>query len=71
MTWEGVAEVLGVSRQSAWERFRSHDRWSQARSVSQLRQRYSASLFRKMAVGKSEEEVATLRRMLLRRPPTK
>lgn len=68
MTWDAVAEVLGVSRQSAWERFRSHERWSKTRQVSQLRRQRNAALFRRMSAGKSDEEVSTLRQMLLNQP---
>ncbi|WP_040840458.1 hypothetical protein [Nocardia brevicatena] len=65
MTWDAVAEVLGVSRQSAWERFRSHERWNKARQISQLRQQRKADLFRRMTAGKSDYEVAILKQIML------
>ncbi|WP_458691261.1 hypothetical protein [Nocardia tengchongensis] len=68
MTWDRVAEVLGVSRQSAWERFRSHDRWNKTRRISQLRQQRRAALLRKMMAGKAEDEVAILQQMMQAKP---
>ncbi|MGV9838932.1 hypothetical protein ACWDUL_32680 [Nocardia niigatensis] len=68
MTWDAVAEVLGVTRQSAWERFRSHERWNKTHRISQLRQQRSTALFRKMIVGRSDDEVAILKQMMRKEP---
>ncbi|GEM29559.1 hypothetical protein NN3_05660 [Nocardia neocaledoniensis NBRC 108232] len=64
MSWDEVAKVLGVSRQSAWERFHSHDRWNRSRRVSQLRRQQNAAMFRRMRAGKTDDAVAILKEML-------
>ncbi|MFY1614708.1 hypothetical protein [Micromonospora sp. WMMD736] len=76
MTWEQVADALGVSRQSAWERFRTHSRWDRTHRLSRLRRVRRAAMFRRMALGQSEEFVAAVRQMMRdghasseRRPP--
>ncbi|MEU4398240.1 hypothetical protein [Micromonospora orduensis] len=63
-TWEQVGDALGVSRQSAWERFRSHSRWDRTHRLSRLRRVRRAAMFRRMAVGQSEDFVAALREMM-------
>jgi hypothetical protein len=64
MTWEKVAEVLGVSRQAAWERFRSHARWDSTHRTSRLRRTRRAAIFLRMAAGQEEEFIAKLRHMM-------
>ena len=64
MTWEKVAEVLGVSRQAAWERFRSHAQWDRTHRTSRLRRTRRAAMFRRMAAGQDEEFIARLRQMM-------
>lgn len=64
MTWEQVAEVLGVSRQAAWERFRSHARWNRTHRISRLRRIRRAAIFIRMATGQDEEFVAKLRQRM-------
>lgn len=64
MTWEQVADVLGVSRQAAWERFRSHARWNRTHRTSRLRRTRRAAMFLRMAAGQDEEFVAKLRQMM-------
>lgn len=73
MTWEQIADVLGVSRQAAWERFNTHARWDRTHRTGHLRRTRRATMFRRMAAGQSPEVVATLRRMMradFARPPT-
>jgi hypothetical protein len=64
VTWAEVANVLGISRQAAWERFGSHARWDRTHRLSRLRQVRRAAMFRRMAAGQSDEVVATLRQMM-------
>jgi hypothetical protein len=64
LTWVEVADALGVSRQSAWERFRNHARWDRTRRLSRLRRARRAAMYRRMALGQSEEVVAVLRQMM-------
>jgi hypothetical protein len=37
VTWEEVGAALGVSRQAAWDRFASHERWQKSKRITQLR----------------------------------
>lgn len=46
VTWDEVADALGVSRQAAWERFAKHSRWNKTRRLSQLNQARRASWIR-------------------------
>lgn len=55
LTWEQVADVLGVSRQSAWERFRTHSRWDRTHRLSRLRRVNRVAMYRRMALGQSED----------------
>ncbi|GIF48223.1 hypothetical protein Afe04nite_27620 [Asanoa ferruginea] len=64
MTWEQIADVLGVSRQAAWERFNTHARRDRTHRIGHLRRTRRATMFRRMAVGQSPEVIATLRRMM-------
>ncbi|MEU8263972.1 hypothetical protein AB0C02_25525 [Micromonospora sp. NPDC048999] len=64
MTWEQVADALGVSRQSAWERFRTHSRWDRTQRLSRLRRVRRAAMFRRMAAGQGEESAIALRQMM-------
>lgn len=36
-TWEEVGAALGVSRQAAWDRFASPERWQKSRRITQVR----------------------------------
>jgi hypothetical protein len=58
ITWEQVADAFGVSRQSAWERFRTHPRWDRTHRLSRLRRVRRAAMLRRMALGQSDEFVA-------------
>jgi hypothetical protein len=64
LTWERVADALGVSRQSAWERFRTHSRWDRTHRLSRLRRVRRAAMYSRMALGQGEEVVAVLREMM-------
>lgn len=44
LTWDSVADVLGVSRQSAWERYATSKRRSTSRPNSRLRQAWSTKM---------------------------
>jgi hypothetical protein len=44
VTWEEVGAALGVSRQAAWDRFSSHERWQKSRRVTQLRNARTAPM---------------------------
>jgi hypothetical protein len=35
VTWDDIADALGVSRQAAWERFAKQSRWNKTRRLSQ------------------------------------
>jgi hypothetical protein len=61
-TWDDVASALGVSRQAAWERFGTHERWERSHRLSRLRQVDRSARFRRLAFGRSPEEVESLRR---------
>jgi hypothetical protein len=63
-TWEQVADVLGVSRQAAWERFGNHERWDRTHRTAHLRRVRRMAIYRRMIVGQSEETAATVRRMM-------
>lgn len=64
MTWAEVADVLGISRQAACERFGTHARWDRTHRLSRLRRVRRAAMFHRMAAGQTEEVVATLRHMM-------
>jgi len=77
VTWDEVGAVLGVSRQAAWDRFASHERWQKSRRISQLRTKRTAAL-RKAAIMRevrnlvdgSELELLALKRWLDEQRPT-
>lgn len=46
VTWDDIADALGVSRQAAWERFAKPSRWDKTRRVSQVNQARRAALIR-------------------------
>lgn len=64
LTWEDVGGALGISRQSAWERFRNYSRWDRTHKLSRLRRVRRAALFRRMTLGQSEEVVAAVQQMM-------
>jgi hypothetical protein len=59
-----MADAFGASRQSAWERFRTHSRWNRTHRLSRLRRVRRAAMLRRMALGQSDEFVAVLRQMV-------
>jgi hypothetical protein len=75
VTWEEVGAALGVSRQAAWDRLASHERWQKSRRVSRLRVAYTsarkAELLREVRnrVDGSETELLALKDWLEERPP--
>lgn len=38
LTWQQIGDALGVSRQAAYDRFNTHERWNKSRRISQLSQ---------------------------------
>lgn len=61
MTWDAVAEVLGVRRQSAWERYGTHQRWDRTHRTSRHRRVQQERMFRRLSAGRGEEEIGRLR----------
>jgi hypothetical protein len=51
VTWERVADAFGVSRQSAWERFRTHSRWDRTHRLSRRPSTDDASRSRVVIAG--------------------
>jgi len=46
VTWDDIADALGISRQAAWERFAKHPRWNKSRRLSQANQARRAAWIR-------------------------
>lgn len=76
VTWDEVGAALGVSRQAAWDRFHSHERWQKSRRISQLRGARTATQKRAAVLQKVREQVDgsdielyALRQWLDERPP--
>lgn len=46
VTWDDIADALGVSRQAAWERFAKQARWNKTRRLSQAMQARRAEWIR-------------------------
>lgn len=46
VTWDEIADALGVSRQAAWERFAKQPRWNKTRRLSQAMQARRAEWIR-------------------------
>ncbi|GGM41753.1 hypothetical protein GCM10012275_10910 [Longimycelium tulufanense] len=46
VTWEDIADALGISRQAAWERFAKQSRWNKTRRLSQAGQARRAAWIR-------------------------
>jgi hypothetical protein len=76
VTWEEVGAALGVSRQAAWDRFASHERWQKSRRITQLRNaraapRRQAAVLLKVRdqVDGSRAELHALQQWLDERPP--
>jgi hypothetical protein len=76
VTWEEVGAALGVSRQAAWDRFASHERWQKSKRITQLRNaraapRRQAAVLLKVRdqVDGSRAELHALQRWLDERPP--
>ena len=76
VTWDEVGAALGVSRQTAWDRFASHERWQKSRRVSQLRTARAASCKEATRLQKvrdqvdsSDVELYALKKWLDERPP--
>jgi hypothetical protein len=78
VTWDEVGASLGISRQAAWDRFASHERWQKSRRISQLRAKRTAAV-KKAAIMRevrnlvdgSELELLALKRWLDEQRPTK
>jgi len=76
VTWDEVGAAPGVSRQAAWDRFASHERWQKSRRISRLRAAYTADLkqaaiLRKVRdqINGSDAELFALKTWLNERPP--
>ncbi len=76
VTWDEVGAALGVSRQAAWNRFASHERWQKSRRISQLRTartavRKKAAILQKVReqIDGSDIELYALKKWLDERPP--
>lgn len=76
VTWEEVGAALGVSRQAAWDRFASHERWQKSKRITQLRNaraapRRQAAVLLKVRdqVDGSRAELHALQQWLDGRPP--
>ena len=61
--WEQIGDILGISRQAAWERFNSHTRWDRTHRTSQVRRTRRGLLLRRMLGGVNAEEAAVIRRL--------
>lgn len=59
VTWEEIGTAIGITRQSAQERFGTHDRWNKTHRTSQLRRAQRARFLRwvKSASGRDVGEV--------------
>ena len=76
VTWEEVGAALGVSRQAAWDRFASHERWQKSRRITQLRNARTAPMKEAAVLLKvrdqvngSRAELYALQQWLDERPP--
>ncbi len=76
VTWEEVGAALGVSRQAAWDRFSSHERWRKSRRIAQLRNARTAPMKQAAVLLKvrdqvdgSRTELHALQQWLDERPP--
>lgn len=76
VTWEEVGAALGVSRQAAWDRFASHERWQKSRRITQLQNARTAPLKQAAVLLKvrdqidgSRGELHALQQWLDQRPP--
>ena len=76
VTWEEVGAALGVSRQAAWDRFASRERWQKSRRITQLRNARTAPMKEAAVLLKvrdqvdgSRAELHALRQWLDERPP--
>ena len=77
VTWEEVGAALGVSRQAAWDRFASRERWQKSRRITQLRNARTAPMkeaavllkVRNDQVDGSRAELHALQQWLYERPP--
>ncbi|MCU1685189.1 MAG: hypothetical protein JWQ81_5928 [Amycolatopsis sp.] len=59
VTWDEIADALGVSRQAAWERFAKQSRWNNTRRLSQANQARRASLLHDLRkrIGDDDEKL--------------
>ena len=57
VTWDEVGAALGVSRQAAWDRFASHERWQKSRRISQLRTARTAARKKAAILQKVREQI--------------
>ncbi|WP_155369758.1 hypothetical protein [Catellatospora vulcania] len=55
VTWEEIGGAIGISRQSACERFGTHERWDKTHRTSQLRRARRATYVRWLKAEKGEE----------------
>lgn len=76
VTWDEIGAALGVSRQAAWERFASPERWQKSRRVAQVRNARAASSQQAVVllqvrdqVDGSRIELHALQQWLDERPP--
>lgn len=76
VTWDEVGAAIGVTRQAAWDRFASPERWQKSRRITQLRKARTASMRQAAVLLKvrdqiegSRAELQALQQWLNERPP--
>jgi hypothetical protein len=64
VTWEDIAEALGVTRQAAWDRFAKQARWNKTRRLSQAGKARQAAFVRDLRkrIGDNADQLLAFRR---------
>lgn len=70
ITWDEIADALGVSRQAAWERFAKQSRWDKGRRISQVNHARRAEMVRELRerIGASGDELLAFKQWLEQKP---